>query len=265
MALRWAKTGAAICIADLNAERGDQIVKLIEKAGGKAHFIHCDITNEENLLNARSFVEAKMQGVDIIINCAGVATAGVFARESIDTWNWVLNINVLGMVRVSQIFLPLFEQQKSGYFVNVASQAGLTSAPMMASYNASKAAVIALSETMKLELAAKHINVSVLCPAFVKTNLDESLPDEQKDMQPTVTKLLERAHVSAEQVADDTYNAVKNNQFLIVTHREGRWVYRIKRWFPRIYFYLMANRIRKAAHKKALACENIPQEEKGIS
>lgn len=239
MAFAWAKhefSKVKICIADVNQTRAKETVTELKYQGVDAFFSPCDITKEEDIQNTVNAIEQKWQGIDIVINNAGVATGGSLQGESIEQWQWVLNINLLGMVRVSQAFLPLFKKQNKGYFINIASQAGLTPMPLMNSYNAVKAAVIGLSETMKLELAHQNINVSVVCPSFFKTNLEESMRTSEPMMEKLMKKSFEKSVMSAEDVADSIYKQVQNNTFLILTHKLGKKAYLLKRLLPNSWY-----------------------------
>lgn len=244
MAKKWASTGAHICIADRNDEQAESVIKQINEAGGAGFFCQCDITDDDSVKSLKAFADENLPPVDLLINNAGVPTAGGLMDETLEAWQWVLDINLKGMVRVTQAFLPGMIQRKSGYILNTASQAGLTPAPLMASYNATKAAVVALSETMKLELEQFNIGVSVLCPAFVKTNLDKSLPAGQSAMQKTVSRAIEKATFTPEMIADITFSAIKKNIFMIITHKDGRQIYRIKRFLPSLYFAIMRRKLK---------------------
>jgi short-subunit dehydrogenase len=242
MAMIWAKQGATLCIVDRTEDLKQATLEAIESAGGVGHFCVCDVASDEQVDALKEYTDEHLAPIDVLINCAGVPTAGSIESESLSVWQWVLDINLLGCVRLVTHYAADFRQRGQGHIVNVASQAGLTPMPFMGSYNATKAAVIAYSETMKLELAPFGVGVSVLCPAFVKTNLDKSLPKEQENMQAVVTKLVERGTVSAEQVAQATLRAVEENKFLIVTHADANRAYRLKRWFPTFYYWLMARK-----------------------
>jgi NAD(P)-dependent dehydrogenase (short-subunit alcohol dehydrogenase family) len=245
MALLWAKQGATICVADRTEDLKQQTIEAINNAGGVGHFVSCDVTSQAQLDALKSYTDTHLNAIDVLINCAGVPTAGSIESESLEVWQWVIDINLLGSVRLAKLYVPDFRKRGQGHIVNVASQAGLTPMPFMGSYNVTKAALVAYSETMKLELAPFGIGVSVLCPAFVKTNLDKSLPEEQAAMQSVVTKLVERGTVSAEQVAAATFKAVAANDFLVITHADAKRLYLLKRWLPSFYYWLMVRKSRR--------------------
>jgi short-subunit dehydrogenase len=136
------------------------------------------------------------------------------------------------MVRVSQAFMPLMRSQRSGYFINIASQAGLTPIPYMGSYNAVKAAVVSFSETMKLELAPDGIDVSVVCPSFFKTNLDESMRSTNPAAHKMIDRFFAKADMTREDVAESIYQQVQQKRFLILTHKLGKRVYWLKKLLP---------------------------------
>ena len=97
----------------------------LAKHGTEVFYLHCDVTTEEDLVKAAAELERRWGGVDIVVNNAGVATAGKIEEASLADWQWVLNINLLGVVRGCKVFTPMFKKQGSGYFVNIASSAGL--------------------------------------------------------------------------------------------------------------------------------------------
>lgn len=238
ISLKWAdkwanKEGAFdICIADINQERGDETVNALIAKGANAFYVHCDITSDSDVQMLAQTIDSRWGGADYVFNNAGVATGGSLLDESIEQWQWVFDINVLGMVRVSRALLPLMRKQGGGYFINIASQAGLTPIPYMGSYNAVKAAVVSFSETMKLELAPDNINVSVVCPGFFKTNLDESMRSTNPASHKMINKFFAKADMTKEDVAEAIYQQVSKKQFLILTHKLGKRAFLLKKLLP---------------------------------
>jgi NAD(P)-dependent dehydrogenase (short-subunit alcohol dehydrogenase family) len=186
LALHYATNSAQVCIADINVEGAQTVLKKIAEVGGSAFFLTCDITQQQDVDNLASTIKERWSGLDILINNAGVATGGVLEFEDIDQWQWVMNINVLGMVRMTPAFAPMMKAQKKASIINIASQAGITPISFMGSYNASKAAVVSFSETMHIELAKDNIQVSVVCPSFFPTNLDQGMRSTQPGVQELV-------------------------------------------------------------------------------
>lgn len=239
MALRYAKEKANLCIVDRDTTNGTEVVEQITSAGGSAFFIPCDITVQSEIDSLHATLRSKWQTLDVLVNNAGVATAGGLISEDIEQWQWILDINVLGMVRMTKGFVDMLKQSQSAKIINIASQAGITPVPMMGSYNVSKAAVVSFSETMHLELRHNKIQVSVACPSFFATNLDKSLRTKQEGAGKLVTKMLNRSDISADQVAEIIVSETDGGKFMILTHKAGRTAYRLKRYLPTMRYLNM--------------------------
>ena len=158
----------------------------------------------------------------------------------------------MGVVRGCKLFVGLFKQQGYGHVVNIASMAGLIHAPEMNSYKATKAAVVALSETMRVELKPYGIGISVVCPSFFETNLAESARSPDENIQALINKLLAKSNITADDIARDVYDAVKQNMFYVLPHKNDRRYWYLKRHVPAAYFALMdqlGKRIKKTREK----------------
>lgn len=244
-ALAFAARGARIAVSDLRIETARQTVELLHAQQATALALSLDVCSEESFAGAVEQVRAAWGGVDVLVNNAGVATAGTVAESPLKQWQWVLDINLLGCVRGARAVIGPMQAQGSGHVVNVASFAGIANPPAMGSYNAAKAAVISLSETLRFELFP-HIGVSVACPSFFKTDLlnsgrgqiGESEHSSAPQMTRIVARLMERASVSADDVARDIVDAVQSNRFMVMTHADARSRTRLKRLSPELYFRL---------------------------
>lgn len=246
LAERWAKDGWRVCIGDINAERGAETVASVNALGGEGRFEQVDVTSEASLQAVADKLLADWGGVDVVANNAGIATGGSIETHSLADWQAVLDINVMGIARGCKVFTPIFKQQGSGYFINTASLAGLIHPPMMSSYNASKAAAVALSETLRIELAEANIGVTVLCPSFFKTNLTESLRSEDPNISLMMNKLFKRASFTADDVAEAAWRAVERNEFHVIVDKQSRLIFRLKRFLPfKQYANLMISRTSK--------------------
>jgi NAD(P)-dependent dehydrogenase (short-subunit alcohol dehydrogenase family) len=232
IALRWAREGARVCIGDVNGDRGADVVREIAQLGGTGRFMQCDVTRMADLDNAAEWLAAHWGGVDVVVNNAGVATSGRIEAEPVEQWEWILNINLLGVVRGCKAFAPMLRAQKAGHVVNIASMAGIVHLPQMGSYNAAKAAVVAFSETLRQEVVDDGIGVSVVCPSFFKTNLTESLRSTDPNSALVMNKLFAKSPITAAEVADRIYDGVKANRFLVLPHRDDVRAYRLKCFAP---------------------------------
>ena len=229
LAERYARAGFRVCIGDLHEARGAEVARAL---GDAAHFLRCDVTSERDLGEAAAWLERSWGGVDVVVNNAGVALAGAIDETSMSDWKWIVDVNLLGVVRGCRVFTPLLKRQHGGHIVNVASLAGLVHMPMMAAYSATKAAVVALSETLRLELEPHNISVSVVCPGFFRTNLTESLRTGSADLDRLTRKLVEQSPIGADEIAEKVFRGVGRKEFRIIPQKDARLIWMIKRLSP---------------------------------
>jgi len=243
IALRFAKKGWSVCIADIQMERANNVAKEVEALGAKALVVECNISKESDFQNLASHIQTEWGGVDVLVNNAGISSSGSLDESTYEEWQRLLDINLMGVVRGCKVFTPIIAQQGGGHIVNVASFAGIASAPGMMTYNVAKAGVISLSESLRHELESKKISVSVVCPSFFKTNLMESM--NREETKAIVTKLMEKSSVSAEDVADHVYRGVEKKEFMLITHKDARLQYNMKRLSPDLFHAFMQKALEK--------------------
>jgi NAD(P)-dependent dehydrogenase (short-subunit alcohol dehydrogenase family) len=223
LALAWARRGASVLVADLNAARGNETLCLCLEAGAnEAMFARLDVTSDADFVQTANWVRQRWGGLDIVVNNAGVAGGGRFEGITEDDWRWMLDINLLGVVRGCRAFTPLFKEQKSGHFVNIASMAGLLNPPAMSNYNVAKAGVVALSETLAVELEPWNIRTLVVCPSYFQTNLNESLRTHDEAMKAALPKLLASSDISADDIAEGILAAIDRGDSTYLPHERAR-------------------------------------------
>lgn len=237
-----ASQGWNVAVTDINEERARQTLFEIERFGGNSFSMLLDITRETHWQQLHDAVKQRWGGLEVLINNAGVAAAGNVEDTSMEDWAWVLDIDLMGVVRGCHQFAAMMKQQKAGHIVNISSFAGLAGLPFITAYGVAKAGVVALSEALRAEMQPYGVGVTVACPAFVKTGLLDSFRATKPDTMDKVTRWMETSGVSAEQVANDISKAVRNNTFLLLTHKDTRSAWRMKRWFPERYFKMVAKR-----------------------
>ena len=231
--------GAALVTA-LTA-RGDRVIAadLAETAPdglpAGTEYLRLDVTSDDDWAAALAHVEEHWDGLDMLVNNAGVAAGGRIDFLTMDDWRWITEINLFGAVRGCRTFTPLFKRQGSGHIVNTASMAGLVHPPTMSSYNAVKAAVVALSETLQHELAPYGVTTSVVCPSFFRTNLASSLRGGDPAVEVSATKLINGSKLSADDIAARVVKGIDRGRPLILTDRDGRVALRAKRLLRPLY------------------------------
>lgn len=244
IAQQYVGMDVSLCIADVNADAAQQSAQELVNLGLDAWNIACDITSEKDIDALIDEVTKRWGSIDVLVNNAGVASGGALEFEDIDQWQWVMNINLLGMVRMTRACVLLM--QPGSKIINIASQAGITPIPLMGSYNASKAAVVSFSETMHLELAHQGIQVSVACPSFFPTNLDKSLRSKQPGVGALVSKMLSKSDMDANQVAKAIIQQANAGRFMILTHKDGKTAYTLKRFLPtKTYLNMIKQKTKK--------------------
>jgi NAD(P)-dependent dehydrogenase (short-subunit alcohol dehydrogenase family) len=194
-----------------------------------------DVTQDADWAAAYAWVVENWGGLDVLFNNAGVAAGGRIELTELDQWQWIIDINLLGVVRGCRTFVPMFKEQGSGHIVNTASAAGLVHPPRMTEYCAVKSGVVALSESLRHELHGAGVHVSVVCPTFFKTNLTSSLRGKDEQAQRSAAKLIDGASVTADQIAAVVLRKVRSNTFLVLTDRNGKVAYFAKRFLRPVY------------------------------
>jgi len=172
VAVEFARRGARVAIADINLAGAEETAGLIASAGGEAMAIACDVTNDESVRAAAAEAEARFGEIDILMNNVGVIVSGNPEDIPLAEWRRLLELNLFSTIRGVEIFLPKMIARGRGYIVNTASFAGLYPyAVNRLPYVASKAALIAMSESLAIYLHPKGVRVSCLCPGPVMTGV----------------------------------------------------------------------------------------------
>lgn len=247
LAKAWLGRGARVLVGDLAPQRPSGLPDAAE-------YLPLDVTSEAAWVRAREWVTGEWGGLDVLVNNAGIATSGRIDVETHEEWQRVIDVNLLGAVRGCRIFTPVFKRQRGGHIVNVASLAGLVHGPGMASYNVTKAGVVALSETLYGELAPWQVRVSVVCPSFFRTNLGQSFASSDTALSAEGVKLITTARLGADDVAAEVVSQVERGRLVILPERQSRLGHRVKRLSPRAYrraLKVMARRIAKAPYPES--------------
>ncbi|HET8693280.1 MAG TPA: SDR family oxidoreductase [Aquabacterium sp.] len=237
-----AKKGLNLVITDVQQEALDTVTAELRGMGVEVAALRGDVSRSEDVHALAEMCQERFGAPHVVVNNAGVAHGGLIWEHSQRDWEWVLGVNLWGVIHGMRYFMPLMleaaEQDPNwrGHMVNVASMAGLVNTPNMGAYNVSKHAVVSLSETMYQDLAlvSEQIRCSVLCPYFVPTSIHNShlnRPAElRSDAKPTVSQMVAHASstkavtsgkVTAAEVAAMVYDAVEKGQFYIYSHPEA--------------------------------------------
>lgn len=248
-------SGLGLALAKQFLARGDEVLIgdiAMTRPGSvpeRAAYRKLDVRSQQDWDGALALVREGWGGLDLLVNNAGVATGGRIDIEALADWERVIDINLLGVVRGCQTFAPLLKEQGAGRIVNIASLAGLVHGPAMSSYNATKAGVVALSETLRFELAPFGIRVNVVCPSFFATNLHTSLQGKDVEIEKTATKLITKAATPAEDIAMKVLRGIEKDRPIILTDRDGHLAVWSKRLARPAYDLMLAKAGRRMARK----------------
>ncbi|WP_216692731.1 SDR family NAD(P)-dependent oxidoreductase [Dietzia psychralcaliphila] len=252
-------SGLGLALATAFLERGDRVIVADlaatndrpESVPEDARYLRLDVRSEDEWQAARAEIEQIWGGIDVVVNNAGIAQGGRIEFLTEEDWRLITDINLLGVARGCRTFVPMLKAQGSGHLVNTASLAGLVHPPTMASYTAVKAAVVAISESLRWELEPFGIDVSVLCPSFFRTNLASSLNSSDPAASGFASKLIDRSERGADEIAAEVMTALDAKQFLILPDPDARKAYRGKRFMPAAYAKTMLGMGQKFARATA--------------
>jgi len=246
LAIQLARAGCTVWVTDRDLDRATAVA---DELGANARPLSLDVRDWDAWAAAHDHIGA----VDLLVNNAGVADVGPLLQTDPRQWERQLDINLMGVVRGARTFLPAMVAQKRGHVLNIASMAGLAMAPGMISYNTAKAAVVAFSESLRVEVALDGVGVSVCCPAFFRTNLTDSMDGAPPAVVARVQKWMDTSGVTATDVARESIAAVEADRFLVLTHPQSRRYWFLKRLWPERYRAQLIGREQARRAKKATA------------
>jgi NAD(P)-dependent dehydrogenase (short-subunit alcohol dehydrogenase family) len=235
-AVELAKRGGRIVCSDVDEGSARTTSDAINAAGGEATALRCDVSRIDDVQLLAKEAQAWFGAPpSLVINNAGVGAGGTPIGEAkLDDWNWVLGINLWGPIHGCHVFAPILREAGYGGIINVASAAAFGAAPGMAAYNVSKAGVLSLSETLAAELSGTGINVTVLCPTFVKTNIVEAGRITQQSSQ-LAERLMRWTGFSPERVARACLDTNDRGGLYCMPQPDARIGWGIKRLTPTVY------------------------------
>lgn len=250
LCLKLAERKYRILLADVNVAQARESLEMVRTAGGDGEIYACDVTQKEAVEQMARYAFNTFRRVDLLINNAGVTSAGFTGDIPIEDWEWCINIDMWGMIYGCHYFIPQMRTQGGGYIINVASAAGLVCLPEMGPYNVAKAGVIALSETIRTELAPHNIGVTVVCPSFFKTNLLKSMRyqnDFQKELAQTT---FDRSRLNASDIAGYVMKAMDKNRLYVVPGLNAKLIWLDKRFAPEFFYRFIAFTIKNKLSEK---------------
>ena len=234
MARSFSAAGVKVVLADIERAALDRVRAEFEASNAACLTLQVDVTDRDGMEAAAVAAEARFGNIHLVCNNAGVVVGGPIDAMNYNDWDWVLGVNLNGVVNGIQTFTDRIKAHgEGGHFVNTASMAGHVSVPGLAVYTASKFAVVGISEAMRTDLLPHNIGVSVLCPGVVDTNIfdaarnrpekladgapssPEGVPDEESE---AIIAEARDSAIDPGVVGDMVLHAVREDEFYIFTH-----------------------------------------------
>lgn len=249
LALGLAADGWRVVVTGRSPAKVERTAEAVSRAGGTPLPLVLEVTEVRDFENAADAVQRAWGGIDLLVNNAGIAGAGRIDELTLDAWERVLRTNLWSAIYGCRTFAPLLRRQGGGHIVNVASAAGVLCAPEMSNYSVSKAGIVALSETLHVELAPDHVGVTVVVPGIFQSDIlsDEKLAQaggQGRMLTGIRGKQRETASTSAH-VAAHVVACVEKRRLFCLPHADMRVAWWLKRMFPELNRRVIGHLARK--------------------
>ncbi len=246
--LRLAREGWQLAIVDVDRDGAEETSRLVSQAGGVARFEHCDVTSIDAWSALRNRLQTDWPRLDLIINNAGMYASGFVGSLDIAEAERLIRLNLMSVLYGCHTFVPwLIENAKAeqSAIINVASSFAFICPPGMAPYNLSKAAVVALSETLHGELKPRGVGVTVVCPGPMPTRFIENASFGSPAFRQLTESYVRQSALDPAAVAAAALKASERRQLYVVMGADQRWYWRFKRLMPVTLLSRVARRVRK--------------------
>jgi NAD(P)-dependent dehydrogenase (short-subunit alcohol dehydrogenase family) len=226
MALDFARRGMKVVAADIEQEPLTAVAAEIEAEGAECLTVRTDVSDRQAVQELAAAAFERFGAVHVLCNNAGVASGGGLEEATFQDWQWVLGVNLWGVIHGILAFVPrMIEQRQGGHIVNTGSMAGLIASKGLGVYNTSKYAVVGLSETLARDLRDHGIGVSVLCPMGVNTRIRESMRNRPETLKEEMSAYeppdLVGNTISPEETSRLVLNAIEQEELYVLTHPES--------------------------------------------
>jgi NAD(P)-dependent dehydrogenase (short-subunit alcohol dehydrogenase family) len=238
-ALLAARRGADLAICDLDEPGLAEVEAAARHGGARVVARRVDVASADQMREFAEAVHAEARAVDLLVNNAGVGLGAGFLDTELEDWNWILGVNLMGVVHGCHFFVPrMVERGAGGHVVNVSSMAGFFASPSLAAYSATKFAVLGLSEALREELRPHGIGVTAICPGMINTPITRNAPARGALADPVarerVVALYGRRNYGPERVAGRILRAVERDRTVAPVAIEAWIAYALKRVSPRL-------------------------------
>ena len=257
-ALAFARRGANLVICDVNEAGLAATAVQIRGLGRDVLSRRVNVANRDEMRDFAAAVHGQVAGVDILMNNAGVGLGAGFLDTSLEDWEWIISINLWGVIYGCHFFLPpMIARRQGGHLVNVSSAAAFAATQALSAYSTTKFAVFGLSEALRDELTDHGIGVTTVCPGIINTPITQSSPLRgplaTDAARRHMVSMYQRRNYGPERVAANILKAVQCNRAVAPISPEAWSVYFVKRFVPSISAWL--NRVAAARVRRQIGAE----------
>lgn len=239
-AVAFAREKTKLILLDIKQHGLDQTVEMVQPHSQSVETHICDVSDALKMKLLADGVNARYGAVDVLINNAGIGTAGSFLDTTLETWKKTIDINLMGVVHACKVFLPaMVARQQGGAIVNIASMAGYFALKDMPVYSASKFAVMGFSASLRADLHDHKIRVSTICPGVINTPIVansilemNSSEEAAEEFRKKAVSFYEKRNYTPDRVAKAILKAVKKGKGVVPVSPEAWIAYYLKRFIP---------------------------------
>jgi NAD(P)-dependent dehydrogenase (short-subunit alcohol dehydrogenase family) len=234
-ALLCARRGANLAICDVNSAGLAETEDEARRLGSDVVASTVDVADRDQMLAFAAAVHDRVDAVDLLVNNAGVGLGATFLETPLEDWDWIVPINLMGVVHGCHIFVPaMVRRGRGGHVVNLSSAAGYFANPSLAAYSATKFAVLGLSEALRTELRPSGIGVTAICPGLINTPITRNsrLRGDAVGQRERIVRLYERRNYGPDRVAQRILHAVQRNRAVMPVSAEAWVMWWLSRFTP---------------------------------
>jgi NAD(P)-dependent dehydrogenase (short-subunit alcohol dehydrogenase family) len=240
LAVRLARDGWQLAIADIDEAGSRETLRLVEAAGGTGRIELLDVRQFDEWHRLVDRLKNDWPRLDMLINNAGVACSGQVGITPLDDWRWLIDTNLFGVINGCYACLNWLKQNPGRTsLVNISSIAAVLAPPAMATYNVAKAGVLALSETMASELHTSRVRVTVACPGFFRSRLLDCGRFQTQLERMSAERYTGTAPMNADQIADCIIRAAYRGKLHVFLPARARWLWNFRRLFPGLWIKML--------------------------
>lgn len=237
LALACARRGAHLALCDINEAAVAAAGEAVRNLGAQVLTSQVDVSDADAMAQFAEATFTRFGRVDLLVNNAGVGLVGGFLDTSLKDWEWLIGINLMGVVNGCDAFLPtMVESGSGGHLVNLSSGAGVLASPQFSAYSTTKFAVFGLSEALRMELTPHRIGVTTVCPGVINTAITQSSPirgsSDVAERRKRLAATYSKRSYTAKRAAENILRAVDRNRAVAPIAAEAHWMYWLSRGTP---------------------------------